>query len=215
MKIDADYASSHLLKDGSRITVRHIRPGDAEELRRAFQKLSPQSRYRRFLVSMPVLSEDMVRYLTEVDGIDHVALVATRESHDLKSEIGLGVARFIRAKDDPDVAEAAVTVVDEAQGKGIGRLLTQTLGEAALERGIRCFRAEVLAENAPMRKILEDAGAVVLRDESGTVVFDVPLHAELPVADESPLRKLLRVAAEFVSALGAPDSAPKSDRAST
>jgi GNAT superfamily N-acetyltransferase len=204
VKIDADYAAQHVLADGVRVTVRHIRPSDADELRRAYGRLSPQSRYRRFLASMPALSEEMIRYLTDVDGQGHVALVATCESHDLKSEVGLGVARFIRLREEPDVAEAAVTVVDEMQRKGIGRILTQTLGEAALERGVKRFRGEVLADNAPMRRLLEDAGAVVRDDEGGTLVFDVPLQPEVAVERQSPLRRMLRIAAEFVAALRAP-----------
>ena len=204
MKIDADFAAEHVLADGTRITVRHIRSNDADELRRAYARLSPESRYRRFLASMPALSEDMVRYLTDVDGKDHVALVATCESHDLKSEVGLGVARFIRLRDEPDVAEAAVTVVDDMQRKGIGRILTQTLGEAALERGVKRFRGEVLADNAPMRGLLEGAGALVRDDQGGTLVFDVPLQPQAAVERESPLRRMLRIAAEFVAALRAP-----------
>jgi GNAT superfamily N-acetyltransferase len=209
--IDASFREQHVLGDGTRVTLRLIQKEDGPALRRAFARLSPMSRYRRFLTDTRELTEEMIHYLTEIDGQDHVAGVATTDSLDLKSEVGLGVARFIRLKDEPEVAEAAVTVLDECQGKGIARLLLRALTQAARERGIRTIRAEVLAENRPMRKILDEVGAVVREDDGETLVFDVPLEwqAEEPAPDSDrhhPLRRLLRAAAESFSALGGPPS---------
>ena len=220
--LDAGWHERHTLADGTRVTLRFIRPDDAEMLLRGFDRLSPASRYHRFLTGMAHLSADMVRYLTEIDGDRHVAIVATTESLDLKSEIGLGVARFIRLPGEPDAAESAVTVIDDAQGKGLGRLLLAALARAALDRGVKTFRAEVLASNAPMRAILGEVGARVRSDEEGSLVCDIPLAwpantaaiaAELdPVeserrgraieaVEEHPLRRLLRAAAESLEAL--------------
>src|SRR5689334_1091439 len=120
--------------------LRLIEPDDADELRRAFARLSPRSRYQRFLGGMPELTDPMVTYLTQVDGENHVAIVAGTDSHDLKTEVGLGVARFVRLADDPTVAEAAITVVDDVQGKGVGRLLLTALARIALAHGVRVFR---------------------------------------------------------------------------
>ena len=150
MKFDADWLSEHRLADGTLVQVRAIRASDADELRRGYERLSPRSRYLRFLSPAPQLTDEVVRYLTEVDGVDHFALVALRVSHDLKTEDGLGVARFFRLPETPEVAEVAVTVVDEMQGKGLGRLLTRLVADAARERGIRAFRAEVAVENDAM-----------------------------------------------------------------
>src|SRR4051812_28924031 len=108
------------MSDGTSITIRPITPDDRNELRREFQKISPQTRYLRFLGVVGELSEDMLTYLTSVDQQTHVALVATMTSPDLKTERGVGVARLIRLKDNPDVAEAAITVVDDLQKHGIG-----------------------------------------------------------------------------------------------
>jgi ribosomal protein S18 acetylase RimI-like enzyme len=210
-KIDADWVSEHRLSDGTVVQVRAIRPDDAEELRRGYERLSPRSRYLRFLSATPHLTDDVVRYLTEVDGVDHMALVALRVSHDLKSEIGLGVARFVRLPETPEVAEVAVTVADEMQGKGLGRLLTRLLAEAAEERGVRAFRAEVAVENDAMRGLLAAAGATVVQEEAGTLIFDVPVRTvDGEAAHDSPLARLLALAASFVAALRAavPDGAP-------
>jgi GNAT superfamily N-acetyltransferase len=203
MKIDANYKEEHVLADGTRVTLRMIRPEDGEALRRAFSRLSSRSRYRRFFAGVTELSDEMVHYLTEVDGVNHVAIVATTDSHDLKTEVGLGVARFIRLAEDAEVGEAALTVTDEAQGRGIGRLLLHAIAEAARERNIRTIRAEVLISNAPMRRLLDDLGAVVQSDDGTTLVFDMPLdwlpldeeHADAPASDrekEHPLRRLFR-----------------------
>jgi GNAT superfamily N-acetyltransferase len=177
VKIGPDFQRASALVDGTPVVLRMVRPGDADELRRQFQRLSPSSRYRRFLSAAMELSEDMVEYLTEVDGVDHVAIVAVTDSHDLKSEVGLGIGRFVRLADEPEVAEPAVTVVDDAQHKGVGRLLLSTLAEAARERGIRVFRAEVLADNAPMRHLLAELGATLREGEGGVLVCDIDLGA--------------------------------------
>jgi RimJ/RimL family protein N-acetyltransferase len=211
MRIDADWVSEHRLADGTVVQVRPIRPSDADELRRSYERLSPRSRYLRFLSPAPQLTDEVVRYLTEVDGVDHFALVALRVSHDLKTETGLGVARFFRLPDTPEVAEVAVTVVDEMQGKGLGRLLTRLVAEAARERGIRAFRAEVAVENDAMRGLLAAAGATVVKQEAGTLIFDVPVGSpEGAAAHDTPLSRLLALAATFVAALRAavPDGAP-------
>lgn len=211
MKIDSDWVSEHHLSDGTAVHVRAIRPTDADELRRGHERLSPRSRYLRFLSTTPHLSDELLRYLTDVDGVDHVALVALRVSHDLKTEVGIGVARFLRLADDPEVAEVAVTVADEMQGKGLGKLLTRLLAEAAEERGVRTFRAEVAVENDAMRGLLAAAGATVVRQEEGTLIFDVPVGSpEGGAPHDPPLARLLALTASFVAALRAavPDGAP-------
>jgi GNAT superfamily N-acetyltransferase len=204
VEITSDYSRSHELSDGSRVTVRAIRPDDKQGLADAFARMSPTSRFRRFMSHTANLSDQTLRYLTEVDLQNHFAIVATTDSLDLKSEVGLGVARFIRLGSDPETAEAAVTVVDDAQRKGLGRILMQTLAQAAAERGVRTFRAEVLASNLPMRGLLEEAGAVVRESDGEALVFDVPLgEAPERAYDEPahPLRNLLRAVAASVVAL--------------
>src|ERR1700723_1832427 len=98
---------------------------------RQFRRMSPDSRYRRFFSGITELSPVMLDYLTEVDGYDHFALVATVDSLDLKAEEGVAAARFVRLPGEPEVAEAAVTVIDDFQGRGLGRLLLARLVDAA------------------------------------------------------------------------------------
>lgn len=180
MRTGPDFAEKHTLADGTTVLLRHIRPSDAAELRRAFERLSPESRYRRFFGGVLHLTDDALRYLTDIDGTDHVAIVATGESNDLKDEPGLGVARFVRIPDEPTIAEAAVTVVDDFQCRGLGRLLAMALAQAALDRGIHNFRAEVLDTNEPMVAIMREAGAVARSHRDGVIIYDVPLDRLKP-----------------------------------
>ncbi|HVY49121.1 MAG TPA: GNAT family protein [Minicystis sp.] len=195
------------LAGGQRVEIRAIRPADKDELRRAFERLSPESRLSRFLSPKSRLDDEQLRFLTEVDGKDHVAIVAVTDSPDLKSEYGLGVARFIRMPPG-DVAEGAVTVVDAMQNRGLGTLLLRVLAGLAHDRGIRAFRAEVLADNTRIRNLLDAAGGHVVEDHGDTLVFEIPLE---PVPDETerdrqhPLRRVLRAAAETIAALRPPE----------
>jgi GNAT superfamily N-acetyltransferase len=175
MRTGPELNREYVLSDGTPVVLRHIQPTDAAELRRGFLSLSPESRYRRFFQPMRDLSDQALKYLTEVDGHDHVAVVAVGYAPDLKTEIGYGLGRFVRVKGEPEVAEAAITVIDPMQKKGLGRLLAVTLAEAARERGIHRFRGEVLASNLPMRQMLEDLGAVVHAESGDSIAIDVSL----------------------------------------
>jgi len=195
-----DFREEHTLADGRHVVLRHVRPSDAPDLRAAFERLSPASRYRRFFGGLSHLTDATLRYLTEVDGRNHVAIVATTDSPDLKREIGLGVARFVRLADEPTVAEAAVTVVDDAQRNGLGRLLATTLAEAALERGVHTFRADVLADNEPMCSIMREIGAVERGTDAGVIRYDVALDV-LGHTRGGPVDRFLRAAASSMAVL--------------
>ncbi len=168
---------------------------DAELLLRGFERLSEESRYRRFLCSMPELSEAMVRYLTDVDHHDHEAVVAL----DPATGEGVGVARYVRDRERPERAEAAVTVIDDWQGRGLGTLLLELLAVRARDEGITRFTALMLASNDEMMELLESLGPVrVIDREAGTVEVEAPL----PAGGLSPeLRNLLKLTAETDTAV--------------
>lgn len=181
------------LTDGTIVTIRPLGPDDRDELRRAFEATSPQTRYLRFLRSMTDLSDDALSYLTNVDQKKHVAIVATVTTPDLKAERGVGVARFVVVDDAPGVVEAAITVVDDMQRKGLGTILVRELEKAARARNVRRIRAQVLADNTTMRSILESVGAEPVTATSGelragpdappdidegTVSYDIELKSE-------------------------------------
>ena len=156
MRFTADYVERVTLRDGTKVLLRLVAPDDKELLRRSFEQWSPESRYARFFVPKHRLSDSELRYLTEVDQIDHFALGAIREAGDDRGEaIGMAIARFIRLRDiTPPTAEAAVAVADEAQGRGLGKLMFERLIEAAAERGIERFRCDVLCSNQAMHDLV-------------------------------------------------------------
>lgn len=174
-RFDPDYRELVVLRDGTAATLRLLRAEDRVLLERGFEKLSERSRYYRFFTTKPRLSEAEARYLTDVDGEAHVAIGASVATPD-GGEEGLGVARYIRLADEPDVAEAAVTVLDDAQGKGLGSLLLLRLIAAARERRVKSFRCWVLAENKEMLSLLHELlpGAHE-RVENGEVLVDATL----------------------------------------
>jgi GNAT superfamily N-acetyltransferase len=149
-----DYTEHAELRDGTPVLLRLLRPTDKELLRAGFEQLSPESRYARFFTPKSSLSDDELHYLTQVDQEDHVAIGAASERDG--GQTGLGVARFIRFGDRPETAEAAIAVADEAQRKGLGRLLLLRLIAAARERGIERFRFEVLSSNAGMATLIAE-----------------------------------------------------------
>lgn len=151
----------HTLNDGREVAIRPIRPDDHERLRTSHARLSPESRYRRFLGTKPELSPADARYLVEVDGSDHFALVATLPEE--PDEPIVAVARWIRLPDDPTAAEFAIVVGDAYQRQGLaGELMTQ-LAHAAVARGVKRFRASMLADNLAMHRLTAKLAAGPVR----------------------------------------------------
>jgi GNAT superfamily N-acetyltransferase len=177
------------LRDGASIEIRPIRPDDRQELAEGIRLMSPESRYRRFLSPIDHLSQQQLTYLTDVDHHDHEALVAVEPD----TERGIGVARFIRAEGDPEVAEFAVAVADDWHSRGVGTALIRRLTERAREEGVRRFSGSILADNRPMLELADELGDVHVRDRSAGVV---EIEVELPEEGiGTALRETLRAAA--------------------
>ena len=176
------------LRDGSTILVRPIRADDKDALAAGLARLSTESRYRRFLRPVTSLSDRELRYLTEIDYTNHFAWVAA-DPQDPSN--GFGVARYVRDPKDPEVAEAAVAVVDDQQSKGIGTVLMRLLVATALENGIKTFRGWVLGDNREVLGPLERIGARRSAD-GGVLKVEVDLETAF---DGSSLQDALRAVA--------------------
>ena len=196
------YEETVQLSDGQRIHLRPMRPSDKQLLLDGFENLSPDSRYARFMAPKATLSERELRYLTEVDGIDHFAIGAIRR-HLVSKDEGVGSARFVRLSGEPDTADAAVTILDDFQGKGLGSIMLQRLIEAAWERDVRWFRTELLASNSASRRMFESLSSEVKFEHSGDgatiATLPVPEPDRTPTAPGffagTPVHKLLSYAA--------------------
>lgn len=138
------------LSDGTCVTVREIRPEDAQALQRLIDRSSERTIRLRYFGSMKQLSDEQARYFAEVDGKNRYALVALDPEDE--EEI-VAVVRYDREK-DTDKAEYAALVEDRFQGQGLGDSLTRALIQAARQRGVRDFEALVLPENKGMIRLL-------------------------------------------------------------
>ena len=151
-----------LLGDGTRLMIRPIRPDDEPGLVNLYDRLSQHTAYQRFFTVTKRLPPNWAHFLANVDYRRRLALVAEPEVGEL-----VAVARY-EPTDDEEVAEVAFVVVDAYQGRGLGKILLDSLLEAAHARGIHRFRAYVLADNARMLGLLARFTHIVERHvESG------------------------------------------------
>ena len=138
------------LRDGREVLISRLTPTDAPLLADAFERLSAESRRLRFLGPKTSLSSSEIHYLTHVDGHHHEALSAV----DPATGRGVAIARFVRHLDSPDRAEVAITVADDWQGRGLGKLMLNRLVERARQEQIRRFTALVSTDNHAMQALL-------------------------------------------------------------
>jgi acyl-CoA synthetase (NDP forming)/RimJ/RimL family protein N-acetyltransferase len=163
-----EWEADILLADGGVAHLRPIRPSDADRLVAFYERVSPESKYLRFFAAYPRLSERDVRRFTEVDYVDRVAFIVTL------GEDMIAVGRYDRIEGDH--AEVSFLTEDAHQGRGIAQLLLEHLAQAARERGITRFVAEVLPENRRMAKVFADAGYRVSKGmEDGVLAVEFPI----------------------------------------
>jgi len=151
----------HRLSNGQQVWIRPISPDDKWRLQEGLKQLSLETVRRRFLAAKPRFSSSELRYLTEVDGVNHIALVAI----EVESGRLVASARAVRDPDDPESAAWAIVVADPLQGLGLGTRLMQALVDAAREQGIHRFSALIAGENRAVARLLAHANARHQRDE--------------------------------------------------
>src|SRR3954449_8674714 len=149
------------------VTMRPVRPADRTLFYRLWERLSPETVYRRFHAPVRALPDESVCRLVTVDHDLREALVAV-----VGGEV-VGVARYDRPLDDPSTAEVAVVVEDAWQGVGLGRQLITEVTDLAARRGVRRLTATVQPDNAPVlglvRRLLPESTFT-----SDLGVYDVP-----------------------------------------
>jgi len=177
------------LRDGARLTLRPIAPADKPLILASFERLSEESRYRRFFTTINTLSPSQLDYLVDIDHRDHEAIVAIEPA---SGEV-LGVARYIRSKQDGESAEVAVTVADDWQGRGVGRALLDRLTYRARQEGVRRYSALVQADNPASLGLLAGAGETRRRWDTGAVELVVELPPQRGMG--ARLGRALRAAA--------------------
>jgi acetyltransferase len=158
------------LADGTDITIRPIRPEDAELVQAFVRGLSEESKYFRFMNSMQELTETMLVRFTQIDYSREMALIAVTLVQD--KEIELGVARYA-INPDGDTCEFALVVADSIQGKGLGQKLMGLLMEAARSKGLSLIEGEVLSNNHNMLKLMTRLGFTIKTSEEDQGIMKV------------------------------------------
>ena len=132
--------------------IRPIRADDKRLLQEGLQRLSDESVQRRFLSPKRSFSRTELRYLTEVDGRNHVAFVV-EDANEAERRL-IAVGRFVRLVGDPEAAEAAIVVADDWQRRRLGSLVAARLAAEARRVGIRRFTATMAADNRPAHRLM-------------------------------------------------------------
>ena len=155
------------LADGTDITIRPIRPEDAELDQRFIRDLSEESKYFRFMNVMQELPETTLASLTQIDYSKEMALIAVTQEQDKES--ALGVARY---SIDPDgiSCKFALVVADNVTGKGLGQKLMVSLMEVARRQGLKKIEGEVLNDNHKMLKLMNRLGFTIKTSEDQRTV---------------------------------------------
>jgi ribosomal protein S18 acetylase RimI-like enzyme len=164
------------LRDGRSVLVRPVLPPDASMHRAFVQSMSPTTRRNRFHAGVADLPDPVLRYLTEVDHVDHLALAG--EVEEATGARLVAEARWVRREDEPDTADFAIAIADDCQHSGLGNALLDMLQRSAAARGIDRLCGYVLRNNLRMSRWLEARGWHMGHDPDDPGV----VRAELPLA---------------------------------
>jgi GNAT superfamily N-acetyltransferase len=197
LKVEVQAQMSHVLDsskgfdmplaDGELVHFRPVRPDDISLLETGMSALSAQSRLFRFFSPISRLSAEQLRYFTDVDQQQHVAWIAVSQRQ--SEPTGLGIARFVRSLQQPNMAEFAIVVIDSYQQRGLGVMLMSLLYKTAISKKIEVLSAAMLLENTIMSNWLARLGAVGAYD-NGSYRMDLRISSEWPELLSSSLQKL-------------------------
>ncbi len=167
------YIHKTTLKNGTIVFVRFLKQSDKEYIEKGYKELSYKSQYFRFISPPRSLSDKYLKYLTDIDNKNHVAMIAF--AIEKPSKRAIGVARYIRLIDNPGSAEYAITVADSFQNQGLGTILFNLLIEHAKRNNISNLTGYILSENYAMLKIVKHHNINIQREEGSLLRVDLPL----------------------------------------
>jgi acetyltransferase len=151
------------LPDGTDLTIRPIRPEDAEMEQHFVRGLSEQTKYFRFMQAIKELTPEMLVRFTQIDYDREMALIGVVEQDG--REVQVGVARYM-ARPGGNACEFAIVVSDHWRNRGIGARLMRSLMQNARTRGIRAMEGEVLTANTRMLALVQSLGFRIERDRT-------------------------------------------------
>ena len=149
------------LPDGLDLTIRPIRPEDAQIEQDFVRGLSPQTKYFRFMQAIKELTPEMLVRFTQIDYDREMALIAVVERDGKEKQVG--VARYM-SRPGGDACEFAIVVSDECRGYGVGARLMRSLMQNARDRGLHIMDGEVLTANPRMLALVKSLGFRIRTD---------------------------------------------------
>jgi GNAT superfamily N-acetyltransferase len=165
-------ATTHQLESGARVRMRLTRPSDARRVHDFLERLSPETRQRRFLSPMPTVPRAVVDHFTFYDPRERLVIAATAPGEGGEEIVGLGDVSFVAT----GIAEIGLVVEEEHQSRGIGSLVAEAIASLALSRGATHLKAEMLDSSPAVMKVLGSIGRTVTTIEDGRAVA----YAKLP-----------------------------------
>ena len=165
-------ATTHRLEGGAQVRLRLTRPSDAPLVRDFLERLSPETRQRRFLSPMPRVTQAAVDHFTFFDPRERRVIAASTLRDGCEKIIGLGDVSFVST----GIAEMGLVVEEEHQSQGIGGLVTEAIASLAVSRGATHLKAEMLDSSPVVMKLLGSIGRTVTAVEDGRAVA----YAKLP-----------------------------------
>ena len=158
MKELSRFSKRVVLRNGSPSLIRAIRPDDKHRLSEAFHRLTGKSVYFRFFTEKQELTEKDLKYFTEINFNDHVAIVATITSEKKEKIIGVGRYLELEKRGLKRIAEVAFAVDDEHQNLGVCTILFKEITAIAQNKGISALEADLLRDNNKMLEIFQRSG---------------------------------------------------------
>jgi acetyltransferase len=166
-------STTYELGDGSRVRLRLTRPTDLPKIEDFLTSLSAETRARRFLAATPELSPAALRHFAFYDPRERLTLAATRPGESGEKILALADIALLNT----GLAEIGVVVHDEAQGRGLGSLMSEAVASLAIQRGATHLKAEMLDGNERMMRLMRRLGSTVRSLEHGNAVAYTRLPA--------------------------------------
>jgi GNAT superfamily N-acetyltransferase len=166
-------ATTHEAGGGLHVRMRLTRPSDGPLVRGFLEALSLESRRRRFMSAMPVVGESLVRHFTFYELRTRLVVAATAPLGGHEEIVGLADVALLGT----GLAELGLVVADDQQGRGVGRLLSEAAAALAAQNGATHLKAELLEDNAAMRRLMERLGPTVRTLEGGGATMYTRLPA--------------------------------------
>lgn len=166
MKYPEHLISTYQLSDGTKITIRPVKPDDADMLQECISKLSSASKHSHFMAAFRQLSKDMLDRFTQIDYAREMVLIATCSQKD--KDIMIGMSRYVTTK-DPETCEVLVVVADDWQDRKIATRLMNDLIKAARENGLKKMTGLIQASDVQMLAVARHFGFAIEPGDDATM----------------------------------------------